>query len=116
MGEEKKTHRNSSQRRRLCYVNENNTRGVYHLLLQLVVFPVDQYCRFLENWGEKTQRRLSLECKRLLGGSRLEVSKCFRCRLQPLRRKQLPLRTTMNCETSKATKDAGHVTMCVHDS
>lgn len=38
---------------------ENNMHGVYHLLLQLVVFPVDQNHSFLENWGEKTQRRLS---------------------------------------------------------
>lgn len=31
----------------------NNVHGVYHLLLQLVVFPVDQNHSFLENWGEK---------------------------------------------------------------
>lgn len=57
------------------------TRCVYHLLLQLVVLPADQYRSFLENWGEKTQRRLSLACERLPGGRRLEESKCIRCRL-----------------------------------
>lgn len=70
---------------------ESNTHGVYHLLLQLVVFPVDQNHSFLENWGEKTQQRLSLECECLLGGCWLDESKCFGCDSKPLRIKQLQL-------------------------
>lgn len=56
---------------------ENNMHSVYHLLLQLVVFPVDQNHSFLENWGKKTQWWLSLECECLLGGCWLDESKCF---------------------------------------
>lgn len=71
--------------------HENNMYGVYHLLLQLVVFPVDQNHSFLENWREKTQRRLSWECEGLLGGCWLDESKCFGCDSEPLRIKQLQL-------------------------
>lgn len=56
---------------------ENNVHGVYHLLLQLVVFPVDQNHRFFEHWGGRTQQSLSLQCERLLGGFWLDESMCF---------------------------------------
>lgn len=48
-------------------VNECNRYNAYHLLLQLVVFPVDQYHRFLEHWWERTHQGLSFACECLLG-------------------------------------------------
>lgn len=48
-------------------LNVGTTRCVYRLLLQLLVLPADQNRRFLENWGEKTQR-LSSACWRPPGG------------------------------------------------
>lgn len=57
------------QRHYLWHVRENecSRHNTYHLLLQLIVFPVDQYHRFFEHWWERTHQRLSFDCKCLLG-------------------------------------------------
>ncbi len=58
-----------TQRHSLWHVRVStcNRHITYHLLLQLIVFPVDQYHCFLKHWWERTHQRLSFDCECLLG-------------------------------------------------